>query len=106
MSPIIEKKDTYRFSQDDKYRQPNLQCDTAEEFECALRSLKTAGSLPESADINNIMSLVKAQDVKHEKWDLKLDKHMQKVKSLSPPTMAAIIGAGATIVVALIVTFI
>ena len=102
-SPIITKRDTfYRFSPDGKYRESILQCDTAEEFERALMSLKTTSSLPESVDISNIMSLVRAKDKKNEEWDLKLDKRMQKEKSLNPQIVAAIIGAGAAIIAALI----
>lgn len=105
MSPLIEKKDTfYRFSPDGKYRESVLRCNTAEEFERALMSLKATGSLPESVDISNIMSLVRAKNEKSEEWDLKLDKRMQKERSFNPQILVAIIGAAAAIIAALIAT--
>ena len=67
-------------------------------------SLKATGSLPESVDISNIMSLVRAKDEKSGEWNLKLDMRMKKEKSLNQQIAAAIIGAGAVIIAALIVT--
>jgi len=79
MSPIITKKDTYyTFNPDGKFSESILQCDTVEEFNHALESLKATGSLPESTNISNIMSIIKAQGDKLGEWKIKLDKKMEK----------------------------
>ena len=103
MSPVIQKKHTiYRFNPEGKYRESILQCDTYEEFEHALLSLKSAGGLPQSTDIDNIMSLVKAKDENSTKWDLRLDNKMQNEKNYNPQIVAAIIAAAAVVIAALI----